>query len=83
VTQTSDELPGSWIELDKSLGHEYRQISLDTFEIRSKTHVIMVNQEGMDLYRKSWDSFAEWLVKNDIKNKQREDLDVKTPSKLE
>lgn len=70
------EYPTDWHMIDFELDVECRQISMDTFELRSPKHIMMLNAEGFNLWRDNTLQgqliFQDWLVRNDIKIHQRE-----------
>ena len=82
-TQNIPEFPTEWekvnfknpVVLENCDDFEYRQLSDDTYEIRSRTNVIMVNKEGYTLFTDNDNSKAwnEWLRVN-TKSVKRKDL---------
>ncbi len=74
-SQPSMSYPTKWHVINDPIGLECRQISVDTYELRTATHVVRVNKEGFDLYRESDVLFDKWLKDNNIPIQERHDLD--------
>lgn len=67
----SEFLPTPWRYIDLMDAIEVRQLSLDTFEIRSPRVQIQVNREGFDAYRQDADTFEDWCTVNNVEPKPR------------
>lgn len=69
-----DKFSHDWRILDAEKEIECKQISLDTFQLRSSTHVVTVDKEGFQAYisrdRGPW---VDWLLKNNVKSVPRVD----------
>lgn len=67
--------PTEWHMLDSLTHVECRQLSDDTYQLRSATHSITINTEGFNIYRESVASkWNRWLEANDIQSIPRDDL---------
>ena len=59
--------PTEWHVIDSIAGIECRQTSEETYQLRSSSHIITVNQEGFDLYRDNSDAgraiFEDWCAR--------------------
>jgi hypothetical protein len=65
------EFPTAWRSLDLETGVECRQLSLETFELRSEYSVIILDVEGFNLYRESdptdsTSAFELWRRKKNV-----------------
>jgi hypothetical protein len=65
------EFPTPWRPLDIELGIECRQLSLETYELRSAHSVIILDVEGFNLYRDSnpadpTSAFELWRRKRNV-----------------
>jgi hypothetical protein len=62
--------PGAWRDANYLLGTQVRQISFDTYQLRSASHQITINHEGFDLYRDGSPAgqtiFEDWCSRNNI-----------------
>jgi hypothetical protein len=72
-----DYYPSNWCDVDP--GIEARRIALDTFELRSETHVMLLDREGFDLYLKQTEKgdcldFKAWCKNHNVESRQREDI---------
>lgn len=63
-----------WHIIDCLTQVECRQISLDTYQLRSPTHEITINKEGFDLYREDRDKFEKWVDDNKVVSVVRTDI---------
>lgn len=54
--------PTEWRMLDSLNEIEVRQVTADTYELRSPTRKVTVNSEAFDLYRTNSDAFEQWLI---------------------
>jgi hypothetical protein len=71
-----DDPEPTWRLLDALSDIEIRQISLDTYEMRSPTHHIMINQEGFDLFRSNDSAkWNRWLKDHNIVSVPRDDIE--------
>lgn len=61
-TPTDDE----WHMINQLTRTECRQMSDDTFQLRTPSHMITINKEGFDLYRLDPIAFEKWLDDNSI-----------------
>lgn len=69
------DFPTEWHMIDAITKVECRQTSEDTYQLRSKTHIVTLNREGFDLYRHGPDAeFDKWLDENHIVSEKRDDL---------
>ncbi len=60
-------ISSDWHVIDAITGIEARQISFDTFQIKSSSHILTLNREGFNLYREGpTDAFEKWLDENHI-----------------
>lgn len=64
-----------WERISHYPAFEARQMSEDTYQIRSSTHMVTVNQEGYDIFisRERTDSFVKWLADHHIESVLREE----------
>ena len=62
--------PTDWHMVNDLLKTEVRQLSFDTYQLRTPTHTIIINQEGFDLSRDGSLAgeaiFEDWLVRNKV-----------------
>ncbi len=68
--------PKNWAIIPHYPAFESRQLSEDTYQIRSKTHQITVNKEGYDLFLSEDrpNSWAAWMEQNHVVSFRREDV---------
>lgn len=65
-TTAESEYPTDWHMIDDIAKVQCRQVSHDTYQLRTYTHVMTINKEGFDLYRADDQAFDEWCTKNKI-----------------
>jgi len=54
---------------------ECKMFSLDTYQLRSPTHIITVNKEGFEYFKDSnQEKWNHWLMVNNIKSVKRTDV---------
>jgi hypothetical protein len=72
-----NSFPSDWHPIDILKGVECRQVSLDTFQLRSASHMLTLNREGFDYYRngttRGFQQFEEWMIKHEIVSVPRDD----------
>ena len=72
--------PTDWHTIDAITGIECRQLTEDTYQLRSPSHSLTVNKEGFDLYRDDTAAghaiFEDWCHRNNIVAVQRTLRDV-------
>ncbi len=70
--------PTEWHLFDAIANVECRQLSDDTFELRSPTHSITVNRVGFDLYRDNTqegrETFEKWFDEHGLTTTVRDDI---------
>jgi hypothetical protein len=74
VTQTSGEsdpsYPTEWHMIDDINKIECRQLSDDTYQLKSLSHILTINKEGFNLFRDHSPQGAviwnDWLKRNNI-----------------
>lgn len=70
--QNSSEYPTEWHTVNDLLNVDCRQLTDDTFELRSPSHTIIVDSEGFNLYRTNIDVFEKWVEDKGITASVRE-----------
>ena len=67
--------PTDWRTIDSLVPIDCRNLSDDTYQLRSPSHTITINAEGFELFR-SGDSKAwnKWLDDNNIESVPRDDI---------
>ncbi len=63
----SSSFAKEWRVIDVIANIKCRQLTEDTFQLKSPSHVITVNREGFDLYRTNIDAFETWVDDHEIK----------------
>jgi hypothetical protein len=62
--------PTAWHLIDSLSNIECRQLSFDTYQLKSLTNIITINKEGFDLYRDHTSQgqviFTDWMRRNNI-----------------
>lgn len=53
MTTTPNTYPTEWHMIDAINNIECRQMSYDSYQLRSRVHTITINKEGLDLFRES------------------------------
>jgi hypothetical protein len=75
--ETSDTYPTEWHHIDILKGVECRQMSDDTFQLRSISHMLTVDREGFNHYRNGTidglRKFEDWMAKHEIVSVPRDD----------
>lgn len=75
---TLESWPTDWHMLDDILKIECRQLSADTYQLRSLSHSITLNSEGFNLYRDHTPQgqviFEDWCNRNQIVSEPRDDV---------
>lgn len=74
---TSEEeaaYPTPWRMFDSVVRIECRQLSDDTYELRSLTHTLVVTKEAFDLYRSEGELFSQWMYRHGVKAIPRADV---------
>lgn len=70
--------PEQWHMFDAIEEIECRRISIDTYQLRSPTHIITLNEEGFELYRDGSPEgvlkFSEWMGENHVIPVRRDDI---------
>lgn len=70
-------ISSDWHIINEPLRVESRQVSLDTYQLRSPTHTVTLNKEGFDLYRDGSHQgmvvFEDWCERNNIVAIPRDD----------
>lgn len=56
--------PTDWHLVDTMSGHECRQLSENTYQIRSHTHIITLDTSGFEAYREGSEAFDLWMDVN-------------------
>ncbi len=78
MTQTAEEFekfPTVWRDVDQEYGWQVRQTSLDTWQLRSRTHVVTIDTEGFNLFRSGNEAVWEkYLTDNSITPVHRADF---------
>jgi len=72
--------PGIWEPVKERLGFESRQLTEDTFQIRSKSHEITVTKKGYELFKTDSPEWQMWLFNNGITSTPRSDWKFTWPS---
>lgn len=72
-----ERFPTDWRPVNVISGIDCRQLSFDTFELRSASHTLVVTKEGFNLYRDGSQEgqmrFEKYLEDNGIELIPRED----------
>jgi hypothetical protein len=82
ISGESDSLVTGWAVVNSNASNpiEYRRLTLDTYQLRSVSHIITIPKEGFDIFKASItdDRYKEiwngWLLDNDIDSVPRDDL---------
>lgn len=78
LMHSESDWPTDWHSIDVELNAECRQVSHDTFQVRSPTHMVTINSEGFNLWRdNSLDgqlTFEHWLDDQGIRPEPRRDI---------
>jgi hypothetical protein len=80
ITHEDAPFPTEWHDIDVLAGTECRQLTENTFELRSFSHTIVVDREGFDLYREDSTGhaiqFEEWCKAHNIVAMERPQNEV-------
>lgn len=76
IPDTKPIYPSNWRPLDIQANIEVRNLSDDTYQMRSPTHTITIPSEGFNLFREETsEAWNKYLKDNNIKSVPREDLE--------
>lgn len=74
ISDASESWPTDWHIINVITGVEARQISMDTFQLKTASHTVTLNQEGFNLYRSGpAEAFDKWLDEHHIVSEMRND----------
>lgn len=75
TSNSEDEaiFPTEWHPVNDPMGVEVRQLSDDTYELRSPSHTITIDSEGFNHYRTSDSTFEMWMFNHKIEAVARTD----------
>lgn len=70
----ASSFPTDWHFIDVIMGVECRQVTLDTYQLRTSSESVTVDSTGFKAYRTSQEAFEQWMNNNNIQVLVREDL---------
>lgn len=80
MTDDDEEYPTDWHPFNYADSIECRQVSFDTYQLRSKLYVLTLDTEGFNLYRDGTPQgqviFEDWRKRNQIEPVRRDDVDA-------